>query len=878
MTLDDPAIPPGVTVVTGTERLARVLVRAHDAASRATGATAWPAADVLPLAAFLERLATGGDAAGAELPADLPPPEVTRLLWREALADAGPGAAALAGAAARTWHVASLHGLREPDLRAAIDSADAEAFHGWVVRYLAALDAAGYADLHEVAAAIAVGRRAVAATAMPRALRVAGLDPLPPLYRAVLERLAGLGVAVSAVAPPALAGRREARSAPDALAEIRAAASFARARLDANPAARVGIVVTDLAARGASVRRALLDVLDPAWRTAPAAGQRLAVSLGRPLAAYPVIHAALAWLEGVTRPVPWAVASALLRSPFLGAPGETAGRALAELALRDAGSTVFTGRDLLLVLRPRAPGSAAQLEAALDLVATARAAPPSLGVALLGRLLVLGGWPGEAPAAPTTVQAGAAFRRLQASLAGTDRVVGSATAMRLVDLLGAFAREQAFEPEGEIAPVQVLGALEAEGQVFDHLWITGVSARDWPPAPRPLPFLPLHLQRSAGIPDATPASVQALWTRRFERLLAAAPEVVASFSARDGEEELLPSPVLSGLPAGPRIEADAAATTPARHAVAQAAVPLEARSDPAPAFAGERVRGGVRVLSLQATSPAAAFATARLHVRPLPPPPLPLTDADRGRTVHALLQALYDQPECTGGLGSLAPAALRAAFLAVADDVLTARIPGTDTLARAWRALERERLWAQVERLALFDGGRGPFTVATEVVRQIAFAGLMFDVRLDRVEQHPDGELVLDYKTGSVRVRDWYPPRPADAQLPVYALTGGARGVGVVGLRAGGLEVRGISDVPLAAGLKSPDRLRGLGIADWPTLVAAWEAALTTLAGEFRNGDFRLDRRARYRADDQWPLLTRAHELTGSPDELDVAEDAEEGP
>jgi probable DNA repair protein len=854
------ALAAGATVVTATERLARVLRREHDLARRDEGLTAWPAADALPMGAFLARLAADSLAASGALPPDLPPAELAGLLWLDAVGDAGLDAGVLATAAARAWHAATLHGITPAQLQAACDSADAEALAGWVQQYRARLQATGYADLHEVAWGFARGERPLPQAALPRQLVVAGFDPLPPLYRALLERFAAAGVAVTTAAAPRQAAHIVRREAPDPATEIAAAAAWARERLEASPGARVAVIVPDLATQGAAVRRAFLDVLDPGWRTRPVPGQRLAVSLGRPLAGYPVIHAALAWLEVVTGNAGWPAVSLVLRSPFLGVAAEAGARGRAEWRLRESGLTGFAPGSVVAALGDGAPVTAARLGQAADLAAACRPGLPAQLAGVVGSLLAAAGWPGEAASGSTTAQALAGFRQLLETLAGGERLVGRGSLARFVGLLRSLAGERTFEPESDVAAVQVLGVLEAEGQSFDHLWITGLRADRWPPPARPLPLLPVALQRAAGIAEASPALLQAVWARRFARLTAAAAEVVASWPAQDGEEELLPSPLLAGTAAG------GAAVPPAttrrdRDAVALAGAAPAVVPDPPPPFAGPQVRGGTRVFSLQATCPAEAFLVGRLHARALPPPPLPLADAARGRVVHALLQDLYLLPECRTGLAALSPEALRAAFDAVSGRVLPRLMPGNDPLAAALRAREAARLWRLVRQLRDLDAARGDFTVSVEETRTVTVGGLELRVRLDRVEQHDGAELVIDYKTGAVQTKDWLPPRPADAQLPLYALTGQAGGVAVLRLRAEGVALDGVADPVFGAGLDMPRSFRTAGIDSWPALVARWREALDALAAEFRAGDFRIDPAARPRADDQFVLVTRRHEL-----------------
>ena len=60
-----------------------------------------------------------------------------------------------------------------------------------------------------------------------------------------------------------------------------------------------------------------------------------------------------------------------------------------------------------------------------------------------------------------------------------------------------------FQPEGTDAPIQLLGVLEGAGLDFDALWVAGLSADRWPPAPAPNPLLPLHWQRERNVPRSS---------------------------------------------------------------------------------------------------------------------------------------------------------------------------------------------------------------------------------------------------------------------------------------------------------------------------------------------------------------------------------------
>jgi inactivated superfamily I helicase len=105
-----------------------------------------------------------------------------------------------------------------------------------------------------------------------------------------------------------------------------------------------------------------------------------------------------------------------------------------------------------------------------------------------------------------------------------------------LERLRRMARASRFVPSDEDAPVQIMDMLEAAGSRFDRLWIAGLHGGIWPPPSRPSPFLPLALQRAAGMPHSSPERELAYARRITERLRGSAPEVVCSYPEYSGDE------------------------------------------------------------------------------------------------------------------------------------------------------------------------------------------------------------------------------------------------------------------------------------------------------------------------------------------------------
>jgi hypothetical protein len=134
--------------------------------------------------------------------------------------------------------------------------------------------------------------------------------------------------------------------------------------------------------------------------------------------------------------------------------------------------------------------------------------------------------------------------------------------------------------------------------------------------------------------------------------------------------------------------------------------------------------------------------------------------------------------------------------------------------------------------------------VETETaMRTTSIGSLKLDLRLDRIDTFADGaQLVIDYKTGSFKPKSWRGARPADCQLPLYAVSTGCQGVAVLQFTPSTVLVHGVGSPALGLDcLKTPEKYFEEPGLDWSGAVARWRSQLELLAAEFAAGDFRVD-------------------------------------
>src|SRR5262245_4883633 len=586
----------GTTVVTPNRRLAQSLAAEFDRRQHASGLAVWETADVLPYAAFVERLYE--DALHSELADRLPlllGPDQEQGLWEEVVRRRA-GSALLAVSetatlARETWTLAHAWDLAD-GLPGALAGEDAAEFAAWAREYAARTGREHFTDrarLAVVAAEVLEAPR----VRKPALLVVYGFDVIAPQQAALLEALGARGVTVARAGPL----RREARPArvacTDARAEFQLAARWARARLEANPDARIAIVVPELHRHKQRLRRALAEVLDPGrTRGVPPFN----VSLGDPLAGRPLVAHALAALALAGHEATFDQASLVIRSPFI-ALAETEAQARARLDAwlrRRGGPTVTLERFAAALDEGSTLGRALRAYAEFRRQRLFRAQSPAEWARAFGDALALLGFPGERGLDSSEYQTLQKWHEVLARLATLERVAPRIGFDAALGWAGRMAADTLFQPETPEVPIQVLGVLEAAGMTFDHLWVAGLTDEAWPHTPNPNPFIPLRLQRAAGLPNATPAAALEFAQRITTGWRTGAGELVLSHPRRDGDRDLAPSPLIAQCPAGEPAVPEYATWRDAIHRSAALERVADAR---APALvAAAPIRGGAGLL------------------------------------------------------------------------------------------------------------------------------------------------------------------------------------------------------------------------------------------------------------------------------------------
>ena len=682
-------------------------------------------------------------------------------------------------------------------------------------------------------------------TELSRPWLLAGFDIVPPAVEALLQRWREAGIEVAIDAGPRIEARVSRAGCSDRQAEWRAAALWARDRLAAQPSARLMIVIPDLERERDLVERTFDELLEPpSLIDAPVAGTACyAIEGGIALSEYPLVATAIQAAALASQVQPFDSASAWWRSPYLlDAAARSAERARVDLRLRTRAEHELDAAALARGLEREAT----RLGIEDPLIGRIRALPQQMsgrqGLARwstqLSAALQALGWPGRAERDSAEQQTLEKFKELLADLATLDELVGPVDAAGMHRELRALAERTRFQPETGDARIIVTARLTEPALAFDGLWISGMHAGGWPRAPRPDPFLPWSLQRATAMPEASAEASLAQATRLTARWAASAGEVIFSWPKRVEEDEALPSALIAPFETNAALESRAPEARAYWKRVQASAAIEEVRDLRGPPLPTEApLAGGARTLTLQSLCAVRAFAERRLGAEAFDRPDPGVDPRTKGKLAHEALTLLWGRLRTQSALLSLDASARRALVTEMATEVIAQHYRGAASVPRFAR-LEVRRLEALLQEWLDIELARAPFEVVErEVPLQAAVAGRAMDLRIDRIDAHPDGRRqVIDYKTGELKPAAWWGERPDDVQLPLYAvaLQPAPDGIAVAQLRTRACSFDGESSVPSLTGGKSSK-------VAWPVRLAEWRQVIERLVAEFEAGDARVN-------------------------------------
>ncbi|MBL4868643.1 MAG: PD-(D/E)XK nuclease family protein [Pseudomonadales bacterium] len=496
---------------------------------------------------------------------------------------------------------------------------------------------------------------------------------------------------------------------------------------------------------------------------------------------------------------------------------------------------------------------------------------PSQWSIVIEEVLQVFGWPGDRTLSSQEFQLVSKWHELLAELASIDEVVGVVGFSTAISLLRRLCNDTRFQKETKNQPpIQVLGVLEAAAQNFDALWFAGLDSETWPPSGYAHPFLPVEMQRRLNMPHSSAQREFDFAKIMTDRYRSAAEKVVFSSARWQGDNELTVSSLIQPFPLDEyenvedKIKGQIRGCTENfkrrqwshlraagidRHRI----VEVFERDVRGPILEkNQSVVGGTWVLKAQADCPFKAYASIRLNAHSMDNPIFGITAAERGSSIHRVMEIFWTRCQSWEKLNQLAAAektdwVTEAAARTVAEQA--GKTP--EHMRGSVYEIEVRRLVETAESWLALELQRTPFkVVAIEEKKQIKISSINLSTRADRIDRvGEDGYVVIDYKTAEVSTQTWRDERLDEPQLPLYCVSVDAggdqlsnqssnpeiiQGVMFAQIKNGKMAIKGQHSEALTLTEKKSRDIVADG--EWDLTLSQWRDRLDSLATEFAQG------------------------------------------
>jgi exodeoxyribonuclease-5 len=331
--------------------------------------------------------------------------------------------------------------------------------------------------------------------------------------------------------------------------------------------------------------------------------------------------------------------------------------------------------------------------------------------------------------------------------------------------------------------------------------------------------------------------------------MVSAAEVTFSYSLKEEERELRPSPLLNdNLPQTLTSPTEMIQTLAEQ--LAQPTVMQMLDDSLAPVIGvDEKVHGGVKLFATQAICPAWAFYQYRLGASKLETPIDGLDNMSRGSLLHKVLQLFWQDCQSLSNLKAMTDERRTLAIeTAIAQSMLELGQEITVHLPPQVMQIEQQRLQQLLEFWLDLELERADFKIhACEEKYSIEVEGLPVKFTIDRIDALADGGLVvIDYKTSAVVAnKSWADDRISEPQLPIYVSLAlkyeSVVAVCFAKVRTDESKFIGLSVeegvLPEVTALhKVKNSSAFIKFADWDSLLEHWYTSLTNIAHEIKSG------------------------------------------
>lgn len=431
-----------------------------------------------------------------------------------------------------------------------------------------------------------------------------------------------------------------------------------------------------------------------------------------------------------------------------------------------------------------------------------------------------------------------AWNKTNETIASLDNLIGEISIQEMLDILQYYLKKTThhYQHQGDFK-IDILGFHESVYENYDATWIMNLNEHHWPIPHQYNPFIPIKIQHDRHISTHEKRHFNA--SKILDKFIHTSPFVTLSYAKKMGEEEIFPSPTMHSFVSSKLLEDTNFIYK--KNKLNHDVIEYIEDNTSNKIEVQKTVKSGIKLLEAQSICPAWAFYEFRLGAKQIEDEDEEnLTTRLRGNLFHKTLEEFWKEYKSSSLLSALEEKELSKKIQEIVHKNITIEKKNYPRILSVFFNIEEMRLISYLEKWIHHELKRGDFKVKeTEKNISIQLGCLNFNIKIDRIDEVNQNNIVIDYKSGTTKtLNEWFLNTYGELQMPFYALFASNKpmdGIAIGVINAAKPQWIGIGrDKDLLPGIKD---FTATQYRSWDDLIDFWKCRIDNAVKSYESGN-----------------------------------------
>jgi len=430
------------------------------------------------------------------------------------------------------------------------------------------------------------------------------------------------------------------------------------------------------------------------------------------------------------------------------------------------------------------------------------------------------------------------WNKTNETIASLDNLMGEISIQEMLDVLQYYLKKTTHQHQHQgNFKIDILGFHESVYEKYDATWIMNLNEHHWPIPHQYNPFIPIKIQHDRHISTHEKRHLNA--SKILDKFIHTSPFVTLSYAKKMGEEEIFPSPTLYSFVSSKLLEDTNFKYK--KNKLNHEFIEYIEDNTSNKIEVQKTVKSGIKLLEAQSICPAWAFYEFRLGAKQIEDEDEEnLTTRLRGNLFHKTLEEFWTEYKSSSLVSALNEKELSKKIYEITHKNISIEKKNYPRILSEFFNIEEMRLISYLEKWIHHELKRGDFEVKeTEKNIPIHLGCLNFNIKIDRIDEVNQNNIVIDYKSGTPKtLNEWFLNAYGELQMPFYALFASNKPIDAIAIgliNAAKPQWIGIGrDKDLLQGIKDSTATQ---YQSWDDLIGFWRCRIDDAIKSYESGN-----------------------------------------